>query len=232
MNKMKVLAIGAHPDDIEIYMFGFISACYERKDNIFLAIATDGAAGILGKYKNIVSIRSAETKKALAKFGDPFLMGFPDGKLIDSENVRIQISDYIRKIEPDLILTHDPYDYHPDHRTLSKLVTDAAGFLCPVLFSDTLMGVNFKPDYYVDITNYFNDKKKAILEHKSQDPIKFFEATEILNRFRSAQCNSPKGNYAEAYRLQNMFPSPDIRSILPPSPPISPFYRSLHKSLI
>ena len=99
----------------------------------------------------------------------------------------------------------------------------ATGFTCPILYADSLMGVNFIPDYYVDITPYFEKKSEAILKHKSQDPKKFLTATELLNRFRSAQCNTPIGHYAEAYRQEKTFPFSDVRSLLPSSPGINPF---------
>ena len=52
MKIMKVLAIGAHPDDIEIFMLGFLLSCHARKDEIYMAIATDGAESFrLLKFK-------------------------------------------------------------------------------------------------------------------------------------------------------------------------------------
>ncbi len=122
------------------------------------------------------------------------------------------------------MITHAPEDYHPDHRALAAYVRDAAGFICPVLFCDTLMGVGFTPDYYIDITPHFAAKQKAIMAHHSQDPSRFSSASAIMNRFRAAQCNAPDGHYAEAYRLDSRFPFTDIRDLLPPPPPYRPFY--------
>ena len=229
---MKVLAIGAHPDDIEIFMFGFLYACTIRKDDVYLAIATDGGAGNIMNCKNLVRVREKETKTALLSLGEPLMLGLPDGSLSNSKIAYNKINDCIKSIKPDLIITHAPEDYHPDHIELSRLVVNATGFLCPVIFADTLMGVNFTPDYYIDITNYFELKSKAILTHESQNPLKFLDATKLLNRFRSAQCNAPKENYAEAYRIEKKFPFADIRSLLPSSPDINKFYNGSAKSLI
>ena len=94
------------------------------------------------------------------------------------------------------------------------------------------MGVNFTPNYYIDISKHFELKKNAILKHKSQNSEKFYKAIEINNRFRAAQCNAPDGSYAEVYRFEPTFPFLDIRSLLPESLPIRSYYKNLSNSLI
>ena len=232
MKIMKVLAIGAHPDDIEIFMLGLLMSCKARKDKIYMAVATDGAAGNVLDYSDLVNVRKRESTNALKDLGEIFFLDFPDGELSYNKDAPQDIKKFILKTNPDLIITHAPEDYHPDHRSLSHYVSQAAGFNCPVLFADTLMGVNFIPEYYLDISSHIEKKKKAIFEHKSQSPKKFYEATLLLNRFRSAQCNTADGQYAEAYRFEKRFPFSDIRSLLPNSPSINPFYKSNLKSLI
>lgn len=229
---MKILAIGAHPDDIEIFMFGLLLSYKVRKEKVIIAIATDGGAGNVLDYSDIVEVRKKETQDALKILGEPHFFNFPDGKLSSCTEAPRKIREYIDFISPDIIVTHAPEDYHPDHQALSFMVRDATGFKCPVLYSDTLMGVNFKPDYYVDITPFFIKKETAILKHKSQNPERFLEATKLLNRFRSAQCNSPENNYAEAYRLENKFPFVEIRNLIPSAPPIRPFYKNFSDSMI
>ena len=133
---------------------------------------------------------------------------------------------------PDLIITHPPEDYHSDHRSLSHHVKSSAGFKYPVLFCETLMGINFNPNIYIDITSYFKDKSIAILKHKSQKPEKFLKAIEINNKFRAAQCNAGGESYAEVFRFEPSFPFVDLRSLLPPTMPIRPYYKNIPSSLI
>ena len=231
-NRMKILAIGAHPDDIEIFMFGFLSVCKKRGDDIGLIVATDGGAGIINMKKNLPKIREMETRRALKDLGEVKLLGLQDGKLSQSDTNSDLIRDAVFHEKPDLIITHAPEDYHPDHRALSKFVENIAGFKYPIIFADTLMGINFKVDFYVDITSCFDSKIKAIMHHKSQSPSKFASAAELLNRFRAAQCNAPENNYAEAYRFSSRFPFADIRSVLPDPPILRPFYTNNKESFI
>ena len=85
-------------------------------------------------------------------------------------SIQIDITSTLKKhidsINPDLIITHPPEGLSSDHRSLSNYVKSSAGFKYPVLFCETLMGVNFNPNIYIDISAYFKDKSKAILKHK------------------------------------------------------------------
>ncbi len=222
---MRILALGAHPDDLEIFCYGLLAACKARGDELHLTVATDGAAGaVTGQDNSLAERRAAETKSALSPLATPVLLGLPDGALSETAGGRQVVSDHITNVAPDLIITHAPEDYHTDHRALSSWVTELAGFSFPVLYADTLMGVGFVPDYYVDITSWKADKRAAILAHTSQMPEKFADGAALLNRFRAAQCNAPDGNYAEAYRSAARFPFADIRAIIPPPPPYRPYY--------
>ena len=229
---MKVLAIGAHPDDIEIFMYGILAMYKKKGDELFLVVATDGAAGNVLITENLIELRRKETKLGLELLGEPFFLNFTDGKLNVEKKAYIEIKKIIDKVNPDLIITHSPYDYHPDHRGLSKYVSESAGFVCPVIFCDTLMGVNFNPNFYVDISSVFDEKSRAILAHKSQAPEKFLQAASLMNRFRSAQCNAPVTNYAEAYNYESKFPFSDIRTLIPDPPKIRSYYIDDKESFI
>jgi len=125
---------------------------------------------------------------------------------------------------PDLIITHSENDYHVDHKSLSLITKAAVSHYIPILYCDTLMGINFHPNYYVDITNYQESKKEAVLKHKTQKPDRFVDLFELMNSYRAAQCNAPKGNYAEAYSFIPSFPFSDIREILPVPLKLRPFH--------
>ena len=229
---MKILAIGAHPDDIEIYMFGLLSAFLNRGDKVYPAVATDGCLGTVSIKKNLKMIRKKETKKAMKKFNEPIFLDSKDGSLSLDMSITQKIKKLILSIVPDLIVTHSPLDYHPDHRALSKYVKDAVGFVAPILYADTLMGVNSNPTVYIDISDYIEEKISAIMCHRSQNPEKFMHATKLLNNFRAAQCNGDINGYAEAYSFENVFPFCDIRTLLPSSPKTNRYYNKEPNSFL
>ena len=218
---MKILAIGAHPDDIEISMFGLLAACKERGDDIHLIIATDGALG--GKQTGIKlsEIRAKETCLALKEIGIPVFLNLPDGGLSNCLDAQKKIDKEINHIKPDLIITHSTEDYHPDHSALSYYVKNTSGFQYPVIFSETFVGHQFEPNIFIDITRFFASKKKAIMCHKSQQPQRYLYIAQAINRFRAVQCNALNNNYAEAYRFDIKFPFCDVRYMLPNPPNVN-----------
>ncbi len=221
---MKVLAIGAHPDDIEIFMYGLLSIYKKDGHQIFTMIATDGGKGGAVTGEKLAKERAKEAISGLEKLSSPIFLNLPDGELGGELGHRKIIKENILKIMPDLIITHSENDYHSDHKSLSLIAKGAVSHYIPILYCDTLMGINFNPNYYVDITNYYESKREAVLKHKTQKPQRFVDLFELMNSYRSAQCNVPKGNYAEAYSYIPSFPFSDIREILPAPIRLRPFH--------
>ena len=226
-----ITAIGAHPDDIEIFMYGLLAACRARGDTLTLIIASDGGAGHDADREAkspaaLAKKRAQETRRALAPLATPLLLGLADGQLTSDTNAQPAMTQALADTPCDLVITHDANDYHPDHRALAQLVATAIGFRCPLVYADTLMGVGFTPQFYVDITPHMSAKEAAIMAHTSQDPKRFVAATRLHNQFRAAQMNAPLGQFAECYRTPDTarFPFADVRAILPPPPPSRPFY--------
>ena len=86
------------------------------------------------------------------------------------------------------------------------------------------MGVNFQPEIYIDITDHFDEKKKAIMCHKSQNPKRLIEIIETMNRFRAMQCNLKYNSFVETYSYNKCFPFIDSSYMLPVSVKSNPFY--------
>lgn len=220
---MKVLALGAHPDDIEIFMFGTMAAYAALGAELAFAIATDGAKGGRGDPAALAAARREEATEAARLLGvTPRFLDFPDGALIADATVIAAIKALFGDEKPDLAITHAPNDYHGDHRALSDAVRIAASFAVPVLHADTLGGTGFSPTHYVDISAHWDIKARAILAHRTQGPEHYVDGARTQNAFRAGQCNGAPGVLAEAFRFEPTFPFADIRELLPPAPPIRP----------
>ncbi|RUW47747.1 PIG-L family deacetylase [Mesorhizobium sp. M1A.F.Ca.ET.072.01.1.1] len=220
---MKILALGAHPDDIEIFMFGTLAAYAALGAELTFAIATDGAKGGNGDPAALVKARREEATEAATLLGvTPRFLGFPDGALVADAALIDTLKALIGEVQPDLAITHAPNDYHGDHRALSDGVRIAASFEVPVLHADTLGGTGFSPTHYVDISSHWDLKAQAILAHRSQGPEHYLNGARMQNAFRAGQCNGAPGALAEAFRFEPVFPFADIRELLPPAPRIRP----------
>lgn len=222
---MKILAIGAHPDDLEIFAYGTLAAWAAMGAEMTLAIATDGAKGGALPAAALRSLRAAETTAALAPLGSPRFLGFADGALRADAALEGALRDLIAELQPDLMLTHAPNDYHADHRALSMAASQAAGFSVPVLWMDTMNGTGFVPSLWVEVTPYWPAKETAIRAHVSQDPERFVQMANRQAAFRAGECNAPEGHRAEAFRFEPRFPFADLRGLLPPAPPLRPVGR-------
>ena len=181
---MNVLAFGAHGDDLEAFCAGTLALYRRQGHHVAMCVVTDGRGRPMGDPDQIAAIRKAEAQAAADIIGAELVwMAVPDGDLRDDEPSRHKFIEVIRQTAPDVILTHPPQDYHPDHNATSKLVMDAAQVArtsnyrsklppirkpVPVAFMDSEFGINFEPEDYVDITEVWDLKVQMLLQHKSQ----------------------------------------------------------------
>jgi LmbE family N-acetylglucosaminyl deacetylase len=126
--RLRLLIIGAHPDDCE-YHAGGLATYYRRFGHVVKMVSvTNGQAGHHEHPgPTLAARRSREFAQACAVIGAECEIGMqPDGQLLPTLENRLWMIRLIRQFRPDLVLTHRPNDYHPDHRYTSQLVQDAA----------------------------------------------------------------------------------------------------------
>ena len=126
---MRVLAIGAHPDDIEIACSGTLAKCVKRGDTVIVCHVSSGNLGhVVIPPDELRVIRANEAKKAGAMAGiEVICAGFDDLEIYDNnKEARDKLVDIIKYANPDFIITHNPDDYMPDHTAVSRLVFDAS----------------------------------------------------------------------------------------------------------
>lgn len=232
---MNVLAIGCHPDDIEIACSGTLVKCVKRGDKVTVCHVANGNMGHeIISPEELRVMRAAEAKKAGSLAGIDVVTIDIGDLLVNGSDIaqRDLIVDLIRKVQPDFIITHSPNDYMPDHVAVSKLVFDAAfaasvpqygnggkAAVTPIFYMDTLAGMDFNPTEYVDITDEIELKLEMLECHESQlkwmhdhDNIDFAEFVETCSKFRGLQCGV---KYAEAFNQAMVWPKVVTKRLLP-----------------
>src|SRR5262245_10447814 len=126
--RLRLLIIGAHPDDADYYAGGMAALYRAAGHEVVMVSLTNGDAGHhRQKGVELARRRKAEATASGAVIGARYeVFDNPDGELLPTLDDRRQVIRLIRTVRPDLILTHRPNDYHPDHRYTSQLVQDAA----------------------------------------------------------------------------------------------------------
>jgi len=161
MEKMNILAIGAHPDDIEIGCAGTLIKYGDRGHNVFLLVMTGGGEG---GAETTRTGEQADSNKIMG-VNHIFWGGYKDTHiLVDKETISC-IEDILSKVEPDFIFCHFPDDTHQDHRHLSLATQSAARNTHNVLFYEGPTTWGFNPQVFVDIGETLESKIKALEAH-------------------------------------------------------------------
>ncbi|WP_137287666.1 PIG-L deacetylase family protein [Halorussus salinisoli] len=126
---MRLLVIGAHPDDPDIRAGGLACTLAAADHDVrFLSLTNGNKGHHEQRGMELANRRQSEAQAAaeIAGLDGYDLLNIPDGELQPTLDNRKTLIRYIREYDPHLILTHRPNDYHPDHRYTSQLVQDAA----------------------------------------------------------------------------------------------------------
>jgi LmbE family N-acetylglucosaminyl deacetylase len=194
------LGIGAHPDDLDYMAAGSLARLAAEGCDVYYVIITDGSKGSSDKTmssKELVKLRQDEQRAACKILGvkDVFFLGYEDGMLEVTMQLKCDIVRQIRRLKPDVVFAMDPsmlYDTergfinHPDHRAGGQAVMDAVFPLArdhlsfPELYNDeklephkvkTLLLTNFTTqNFFIDIQDTLQLKLDALAAHASQVP--------------------------------------------------------------
>ncbi|QGQ94765.1 PIG-L family deacetylase [Paenibacillus psychroresistens] len=217
---MNILAIGAHPDDIEIQCAGTLAMYVMQGHQVFMAVATNGNMGNYDTLPDeLARIRESEFREACEVIGaTPIWMGYPDELLENTIQNRLVFVDMMRSVNPDLVITHGANDYHPDHRITYQLVWDALPLTSiahihtehpptnrqvTLYLMDNTGGIDFLPTEFVDITETIEIKKAALAKHASQlhifmdlMEVDLLDVVDTVGKFRGYQAGC---KYAEGF---------------------------------
>ncbi len=197
---MKILAIGAHPDDIEYSCLGFLLAQKEKGAIIDYLIMTLGEKG---NNENGEERREEQlTAFDFCGFNSIEFGNYTDGYLnINSETISF-VERKINTFRPDIILTHAPKDWHQDHVNTSAIVQAACRNYPKLLFYNSYSSIDFTPKIFFDITDYVAQKKEILSKFRTQivrnssKGIDFAGYSIDTNKHFGNQCRK---EYAEAF---------------------------------
>jgi LmbE family N-acetylglucosaminyl deacetylase len=198
----RILAIGAHPDDIEIGAGGTLARHVAEGYEVMFIVATRGEASgnpVLRNQEALMGANIIGAKKVV-------VMNFPDSGChkFHTEMVKA-IENEIKDFAPDRAYIHYDRESHGDHVALSRASLSALRN-CPqiLMYEGPSTYPDFTVDYWYDISGYIETKRSSILAHASQGSkeILKLDAIESLNKYRGYQCRKLS---AEGFKIFRFF---------------------------
>ncbi len=180
---MNILAIGAHPDDIEYGCAGTLIKYRQQGHRIYLLVVTNGAC------KGDPEVRKAEQRESarIMDAEEVFFGDYPDTELTCSRDLIMFIERIARQVKADFGFVPYPDDTHQDHRALAQAVIPASrSIIRNVLYYDGLSTQNFIPSIFVDIEDVLGPKLACLEAHKSQVMNTYIQDMSIVDVARSA----------------------------------------------
>lgn len=234
---MNVLAIGCHPDDLEIGCGGTLAKYVSLGHKVFMCHVASGSMGhVVIEPDELVSIRDKEAHAAAAVIGAESINLYVGDIEVDStnQNTLKELILVVKETKPDIIITHNADDYMTDHMETSRLAFNASFAsslphmvrqadrheeIVPIFYMDTLAGIGFIPTEYVDISDFIERKLEALNCHESQikwmldhDKIDFLDFVRTCSKYRGLQASV---SYAEGFRQYAGWPRFTTGRLLP-----------------
>jgi len=236
---MRILAIGCHPDDLEIGCGGTLAKYAKEGHTVIMCHVANGDMGhAVIMPPELRAMRTIEAENAGRVLGAEEVINVDVGDLLVSsfnEETAKKIAEVVRYARPDFMITHGPDDYMRDHVETGKSVFNASfntsiihyptasppfpGNSVPIYYMDTLAGLNFIPTEYVDISDTIEIKLEALRCHETQinwmlehDHIDFCDFIRTCSKYRGLQCSVP---YAEGFRPCMTWPRMTAKRFLP-----------------
>lgn len=218
------LAVYAHPDDADVACGGTLARWAKAGSAVHLVVCTDGGKGTFDskvKSKKLVATRAVELEESSAIIGLSGVtnLGYPDGELVDSDEFRRILVEWVRRLRPDIVCGHDPtavffgreYFNHRDHRIAGTALLDAVApaAALPLYFPDAgpahqvgtvLLSGTLDPDEWVDVSETIECKAAAVECHRTQFSGSDGWAGEAVRRRAEEEGRRAGASFAEGFR--------------------------------
>lgn len=242
MQKLDILAIAVHPDDIELGCAGTLIKHANKGQKVGIVDLTEGELGTRGTPE----LRLQEAQNAAEVMGITVRenAGMADGFFRNDEEHQLKLITYIRKYQPDIVIANAPTDRHPDHGRASRLIADAC-FLAGLRKIETknengtaqeawrpsrvyhmIQDRYIEPTFIVDVTDTMDTKMEAVKCYKSQfhdpnsdEPVTYIATEGFLNgiKYRSSMFGKRIGTmYGEGFISEITPGLDDLSSLLKP----------------
>ena len=200
---MNILAIGAHPDDIEFGCGGTLLKYSAKGHNVFLMILTDGSFG------GTPQIRQTEARDAARFLGakELFWGGYRDTELSCNRELIVKIDQVVNKVNPDSVFFNFWADVHQDHRAAAQAAVSSTRYIKEALFFEVPTTQHFEPDVFVNIQDVLEKKLDLMRLHASQvdrtkiENLSIVESVQSCANFRGYQ---GRVKYAEGFKALRM----------------------------
>ena len=236
--KLDILAIGVHPDDVELGCSGTLMKHLAMGHKVGIVDLTRGELGTRGDA--VTRLQEVEASSKILGIHVRENLGFADGFFQNDQAHQLELIKIFRKYQPDVVLTNAINDRHPDHGRSAQLTKDAA-FLSGLAKIETtfngytqtafrpkavyhyIQALHITPDFVVDISDYFAKKEEAIRAFKTQfhnpnsdEPNTFISSPEFMEfvRARAIHFGVPAGvKYAEAFTTNRYIGIDDLTKL-------------------
>jgi len=195
----KVLAVGAHPDDIELGCGGTIARYASEGYDVTCVYLTHG------EKSGLPNLRKSESIEACRLLGaqDVHFADFRDTEIPCKHEGIDFLENLYNKYQPTMVFTHSIQETHQDHRNAAYLSLAAFRYVPGILSYETprVLGT-FSPNYFVDISRWMDVKQKALEMHKSQKQKTYMNYRSMLNlaSYRGSQANIEAAEAFEVVR--------------------------------
>ena len=233
--KLDILAIGVHPDDVELGCSGTLLKHIAQGKKVGILDLTKGELGSRGSGE--LRLVEAETSAKLLGVVIRENIGLADGFFRNDAASQLEIIKMLRKYQPDVVLANAPKDRHPDHGRASELVSEACFYSGLLKIETDLNGVKqelwrpnavyhyiqdrfLKPDFVIDVSDFVDKKMEAIMAFGSQfynpesdAPETPISSKKFLDFVKSRMANFGRdinADYAEGFTVERVIGVTDI----------------------